>query len=205
MLDSLLVELRERAKDAARATDMAAQFAQPVPPPLDEPSVRNVEAALGYALPRLLRKVYLLVANGGIGPGYGLLPLLPNRSSSEGESILTLYQGLSSTDPSDPAWSWPRSFLPFCEWGCAIRSCVDCASPEGTVLTFDPGSYDLGRNMSDAFAPTHSSLRSWFADWLSGTEIWGLMFEPDPARAQTGINPFTRQPMTLVPNRLRRR
>ena len=94
--------------------------------------------------------------------------------------------------------------MPFCEWGCAIRSCLDCSTPEGAVLTFDPAAREPGQDMSLAFAPTHARLRDWLYDWLNGVNIWELMFEPDPARARKGTNPFTKEPLTLVPNKLRR-
>ena len=57
--------------------------------------------------------------------------------------------------------------------------------------------------MSKALAATHPSLESWFTDWLAGVRIWDRMFEPDPSRAVTGINPFTKEPLTFVPTKPR--
>jgi hypothetical protein len=42
-------------------------------PPATGDQVRATEEALGFALPTALRAVYLGLANGGFGPGYGLV------------------------------------------------------------------------------------------------------------------------------------
>jgi hypothetical protein len=81
---------------------------------------------------------------------------------------------------------------------------VDCSSNEGAVVTFDPNSHQEGADWSDSFASTHASLEAWFSDWLAGVKIWDLMFERDPSQARAGINPFTRQPMTFVPSKIKR-
>ena len=41
-------------------------------PPATEEQLRTTERALGFSLPSVLRAVYVRVANGGFGPGYGL-------------------------------------------------------------------------------------------------------------------------------------
>jgi hypothetical protein len=202
-VDPLIVALRKRARDPARATDEAFEFSDPAPPPLDELSVQRAEARLGRPLPPLLREIYRFVGNGGLGPGYGLLPLTRPDESEEFPSVVWHFEGLSA-EASEPGWSWPETLLPFCDWGCAIQSCIDTSSRDGAVFTFDPGAFELRREMSDAFAQTHESLRAWLSDWLGGVKIWNLMFEPDPGRTRTGINPFTKEPITLVPNKLRR-
>ena len=204
MDDILIAMLCERASDPKLATDMSSKFPQLAPRPVDETSVSKAVTALGRALPVLLRDLYRLVGDGGFGPGYGLLPLLEHSGPDQIDSVVSLYSALSATDPEDPTWAWPAALVPFCEWGCAIRSCVDCSTRDGAVVTFDPGARDAGEDMSAAVALTHPSLRSWLLDWLNGVKIWELMFEPDPSRARTGINPFTKEPLTLVPNKLRR-
>jgi hypothetical protein len=204
MTDSLIADLRRRAADGSLATDEGPEFAQTGTPPVDEQSILRAELILGRALPPLLRQAYGLVGNGGFGPGYGLLPLLPGGAASGAESVVGLYRAFCSTDPEDPAWCWPAHVVPFCDWGCAIRSCVDCSSPESAVITFDPNVRGVGEPMSSAFALTHSSLRAWFSDWIAGVNIWERMFEPDPASATTGTNPFTREPLTIVSTKLRR-
>jgi cell wall assembly regulator SMI1 len=43
-----------------------------LPAPASEDDVRRAEAAIGYPLPTLVRRIYLELADGGIGPAGGL-------------------------------------------------------------------------------------------------------------------------------------
>lgn len=204
MTHPLIAELRRRAAIPSLATDEACRFPTTPPPPLDEDAIARAEALLGRPLPPLLRDAYRHVGNGGFGPGYGLLPLIVPAGSTKTESVVDLYAVLRSSDPEDPSWSWPPHLVPFCEWGCAIRSCIDASSSEGAIVTFDPNVHEPGEPVSTALAETHGSLEAWFSDWLAGRRIWDLMFEPDPSRASTGINPVTKEPFSFVPMRMRR-
>ena len=203
MTDSIIARLRERAADPARVNGYADQFPRKTPPAVSPATVAEAEAALQQAIPHLLRDAYLHVGDGVFGPGYGLLPLSTNRAAP-GETVVQLYSGFITTDPDDTSWTWPTNLLPFCEWGCAIRSCLDASSPEGAVVTFDPGARGPGQPMSLALAQTHSSLRQWFSDWLDGVDLWKVMYEPDPARARVGINPFTKEKIEIPAYELRR-
>jgi hypothetical protein len=98
----------------------------------------------------------------------------------------------------------PQMTGDFCEWGCAIRSCVDCSSSDGSVITFDPNTLAAGAAMSSVFARTHASIDAWFQNWIAGVKIWDLMFEPHESRATQLVNPFTRKSAPLVPKKLRR-
>jgi len=175
-----------------------------VRPPVDVHTLERAEVELGRRLPSTLRSAFLKIGDGGFGPGYGLLPLFPVGRSDNGDSVVELYRGLSSRDPEDPAWNWPAHLVAFCDWGCAIRSCVDCSSDNGAVITFDPNGHEIGGPMSSLFAQTHFSIEAWFKDWLNGVKIWDLMFEPDPDAARLGVNPITREPMSFSATRLRR-
>ncbi|HVR62942.1 MAG TPA: SMI1/KNR4 family protein [Polyangia bacterium] len=203
MMNPLIAKLRERAADASLATDEAADITSGATVPVDDVSIARAETLLGRRLPSLLRDAYSNVGDGGFGPGYGLLRLLPDPRSADVESVVGLYTALCSIDPEDAAWSWPVDLIPFCDWGCAIRTCVDSSTPDGTIITFDPNARDLGDPMSTAFAATHPNLESWFTDWLAGVRIWDRMFEPDQSRAATGLNPFTKEPHTIVPTKPR--
>jgi hypothetical protein len=203
-MPNLVAKLRERAANAVLATDQASATSGHVGPAADEESIVRAETILGRHLPGLLRDVYQQVGNGGFGPGYGLLRLLPDPRSSDVESVIGLYTSFCSTDPEDAAWSWPVDLVPFCDWGCAIRTCVDCSTPDGAIVTFDPGAREPGESVSKALAATHASVESWFADWLDGVKIWDRMFEADPSRAVTGVNPFTKEPIVFTATKLRR-
>jgi hypothetical protein len=139
----------------------------PLPPSASPEEVGQFEAASGLRLPPWLRAVYLTVANGGFGPGYGLLPLLPGGVADPGESALELYRQFRQPDPDDPRWSWPAHLLPLCDWGCAIRSCVSCRSEKGAVIRFDPNGHGPGASWRSAFTPESSSVRAWLLEWAA--------------------------------------
>jgi hypothetical protein len=203
MVDSIIAKLRERAAEPTRVNDNADRFPRTTPPPVSTATMAEAEAVLRQTIPPLLRDAYLHVGDGSFGPGYGLLPLLTNEADP-GDTIVELHSAFTTIDPDDASWAWPTNLLPFCEWGCAIRSCVDASSPDGAVVTFDPGTRGPGQPMSLALAQTHTSLRQWFSDWLDGVDLWKVMYEPDPARARVGINPFTKEKIEIPAYRLRR-
>jgi hypothetical protein len=67
--------LVQRIADPVRAADAKLNEGAPLPPPATPEQLANAEALLGFELPPLLRRLYLEVANGWIGPGYGLIEL----------------------------------------------------------------------------------------------------------------------------------
>jgi SMI1 / KNR4 family (SUKH-1) len=140
----------------------------PLPPPASPEEVERFEAASGLRLPPWLRSVYLAVANGGFGRGYGLCPLLPGGAAESGESALELYQEFRRPDPDDPGWSWPAHLLPICDWGCAIRSCVSCRSEKGAVVRFDPNVPGPGESWRSAFTRECPTVRAWLLEWATG-------------------------------------
>jgi hypothetical protein len=146
-----------------------AVASQDLPPPASPQEVGELEDAAGLRLPPFLREVYLTIANGCFGPGYGLMPLTRNPSDEADETVLELYRSFCQPDPEDPAWSWPKLLLPICDWGCAIRSCVDCSSEEGAVVRFDPNGHGPGVRWESAFEAEGPSIRAWLFDWASGT------------------------------------
>jgi hypothetical protein len=204
MTATLIDQLRERANSPSLSSDRAASFPCTPGDCLDESDILCVERQLGFSIPSLLRDTYLHVGNGGWGPGRGLLPLIGTTESSDCESASGLYEIFTAPDPTDPARIWPRYLLPFCDWGCAIRSCVACDLPLNPIFTFDPGALEVGDPTVKAFAPTGLSLREWFDAWLSDVDLWSQMYEPDPDRAITVMNPFTKKNVTHVPMKLRR-
>ena len=164
--DALLVELRRRASNARRVASAA--------------EIASAESELGLRLPPFLRRVYAEVADGGFGPDHGLLRLRRGRATDEERGIVETY-AMFTEEPG-----WPRMLLPICDWGCAIWSCLDCRSDDGSVVT---------SSNDDPLVDTGHDLRSWLRAWLEGRDLWKEMFEPGiPA---IGVNPFTRKPMAL--------
>jgi hypothetical protein len=185
--DELLRALRERVESLLDPDDPDRE-----PYPFASPEdIAAAEVELGFPLPPLLRDVYG-VANGGIGPGYGVYPL------GEGDgTLVAVYQqfvtdGLSTWRDAEPGQPdhdfspWPERLLPLCDWGCAIWSCLDCRSNDGPLVTSSNGR---------PLVSTGHTLRFWLSAWLSGADLFEEMFEPGPVR--TSINPFTKQPLVI--------
>ena len=53
----------------------------PLAPPAEAAQLEAADNRLGFAVPALLRTLYLELANGGFGPGFGLFPAPPSGTS----------------------------------------------------------------------------------------------------------------------------
>lgn len=168
----LLRRLQERVRRSP-STDL-----QCVPPIQPRPviKVEQLELAeidLGFTLPPLIRALYLQVADGGYGPGWGILPLnIENRPS-----IVTHDHWMRQSWPTGlPPKGWPEPFIRFCEWGCSIYSGIDCSQMTCPVLRFDP--HRGGQRDGDLFIVEADSLAEWLAAWLAGEKLWGRISRP---------------------------
>ena len=166
--DPLLTEVRVRATDPSLRTDVKVLPPPPLPPPALPERIAAMEALLGRPLHPLLRRVYAEIADGGFGPGHGLSSL---ASATEGWG----------------AEAWPAWLLPLWDWGCAMWSCLDVTSSEGTIVTHDG---------ADGATVTDFTLRSWLRAWANGVDLWKEIYD-DTGREIPTVNPFTREPMRI--------
>ena len=88
--------------------------------------IASAEAQLGFRLPPLLRRIYESI-DGGIGPGYGLYPLVDGK-----DTLVAMYLEFANSkyvpEPGEPGYepgAWPERLLPIVDWGCAMWSCLD--------------------------------------------------------------------------------
>src|SRR5690242_10047052 len=96
-MDALIARIKERVAAPLLAVD-AATWVEPMPtvtPPATVAEVDAAEAALGLAIPPLLRRLYTEVGNGGFGPHYGLegVPTIPPVPGAA--DIVALYKSYS--------------------------------------------------------------------------------------------------------------
>jgi hypothetical protein len=154
-----------------------AGLIEKLPPlvPATPGAVAEAERALGYSLPRLLRRLYLEVGNGGFGPGYGILGVRDGFTDDVGDTALDAYRRFHS-------WrrelSMPDSLLPICHWGCAIYSLVDCASADAEMWACDPNP-----GLDDDVFRQETTLIEWLQRWVDGCLYQPALFE-DP---ETGV------------------
>jgi hypothetical protein len=140
----------------------------PPPAPATAAAVTEAESLAG-PLPPLLRRLYREVANGGFGPGYGLLGLRGGHTDD----------GATAVDLRRSEW-WPRPpdrLLPVCHWGCAIYSLVDCA--DGHMWAWDPNPLDEDQ-LPKALFPEQLTLGEWLERWLGNRLAQPALIE-DPS------------------------
>jgi hypothetical protein len=135
-----------------------------LPEPVDADTLARAEATLGFRLPTLLAELYLRIGDGGFGPEYGLLPLLDSPPAGEPAAV-TQYLANRAEARKDPDWPWPEGVLPISHWGCAMYACVDCHSPQATVLLFEPNAAEADH----AWCVDAPSLTDWLHAWVDGT------------------------------------
>jgi hypothetical protein len=141
-------------------------------PPASKKAIVDTEKRLGFALPTILRSIYLHVANGGFGPGYGLMGVEGGFTDDLGHTVADLFESYRKPDPEDPAWQWPEHFLPICHWGCVVYSAIDCSHEPSPVYFVDIGVKDIGAPMDTIISLHKPSFEIWLSDWLAGRDLW---------------------------------
>lgn len=166
----------------------AAGLIRPLPtqpyPPAGPELVDEADQALGCPLPPLLRRLYLEVANGGFGPGYGILGLRGGHGMAPEGTAIERYRLFREWEPAPPP-----SLFPICDWGCAISTFVDC-SDQGTVMWgLDPNPVD---DMADALFRQEMGLVDWLQLWIEGClyQPWALQ-DPDTGEWRGATNDET--------------
>ncbi|MER5509526.1 SMI1/KNR4 family protein [Streptomyces sp. NPDC002766] len=158
------------ARVAAKARNTRPYGWTSLPAPVATDTLSRAEAALGFSLPSLFADLYLRIGDGGFGPEYGLLPLLDGPPAGEPAAVVQ-YLANRESGRNDPDWPWPEGVLPISHWGCAMYACVDCRSPEATVLLFEPNPGDPDH----AWFVDTPTLADWLRSWVEGTGWWDVM------------------------------
>jgi hypothetical protein len=134
--------------------------------------LETAEAALGCGLPELLRRLYLEVANGGFGPGYGLLGVPPLGAKDDLQhDLVSLYALYREADPDDPHWVWPEGLLPLVHLGCAMYGCLNVRAAGAPIIWFEPNPHEPGTPWDGSFIPLIGSLAGWLEAWLEGRDL----------------------------------
>lgn len=147
-------------------------------PPASPTDLEETEQKLGFALPPLLRTLYVKLANGGFGPGLGLRGAVHGYKGpypNTDESLLGSYPGgipqnghtyyVNLQELEDvvllPSNEWPRELLQICDVGCCIEICL---GPDEHIYSVAP-SQDNDRYVFRRF---HWTLEQWLWRWLRG-------------------------------------
>jgi hypothetical protein len=169
----LIEQLKNRINDSERATEGATIIAPVIYPVTSIPTLGGAEKSLGFTFPPLLRQIYLEVANGGFGPGYGLLGIPGGATDDTGYNAVELYHSFRRSVSDDPMWQWPSHLVPVCYLGCAMYACIDCTTVAGAMVWFEPNPRDPGEPLHRFLIPVASSLELWLTMWLNDEDWMG--------------------------------
>src|SRR5262245_1119489 len=107
--DALIAAVRQAVMDPRRAL---RPLGRPLPwpyephPPASVAQLEDSERRLGFGLPEAVRRVYGLVANGGFGPGYGLLGVVGGAVDEFGHTAVDSYLARRQEGAEDARWRW---------------------------------------------------------------------------------------------------
>jgi hypothetical protein len=132
------------------------------PPPAPAESVAELEALVGHPMPRLLKRIYLEVADGGFGRwGQALSFTHEEYQFSDSELLIETYRRWAAMP------NYPTPVVPLLTWGCAIWSFVDFRTPEGRMWGWDP---NVRRCPQHKLFPEDITLAERLVNWLDGRD-----------------------------------
>lgn len=171
---------------SAAAEGLLDQLPAP-PPPASPAAIEEAESLVGAPLPRLLASLYDL-ANGGFGPGYGVLGLRGGFTDDMDRTAMDILDEV-------PKGFWPgmpSGLLPLCHWGCAIYTFVHC--PSGHIFGWDPNPVEPDDDVP--FFEQEYRVDTWFESWLMGSlqQPW-LIYDPDSRTYRAATIEETRSAM----------
>jgi hypothetical protein len=159
-------ELTSRAEEIERRMTTPAE--RPLPERASEEQLVAAERRVDFALPPLLRRLYAEVANGGFGPGLGLLGVRGGQTNDHGKTVEDLYAEMLEAVQENRRWVWPPGLLPVVDQN-GVYVCVDARAPH-RIVEFDFEELDdEGRDggWSRAFSDVSPSFEDWLAAWLA--------------------------------------
>ncbi len=146
-------------------------------PPCSQDALEKAERDLGFCLPQIMKQIYTDVANGGFGPGYGIMGVDGGFADDMNDTVVSLYGSYRQSDPEDPSWSWPVGWLPICHWGCIVYSVVDCTNAPYRVLFVSVGDREEGQPINHVAVESRPALAEWLDAWLAGVNLWDEVFK----------------------------
>ena len=159
--NALLKRLERRRADRYRRTSRNSSEREfgGFYPPTSATVIESAEKFLGFSLPPLLREIYQNLANGGFGPGYGLVGLTGGYTFEDfGELPLVEYHLMLCSAPPEE-FRWPPQLLNIAYGGCLFFYAVDCSQAKYPVML-------LEGNTQEPISPTFTAFMERWADGL---------------------------------------
>lgn len=142
MKTSAIEAIKRRAIQKETRTDFTKFGCPELAVPASQEMIEAAERELGFKLWSDHRQVLVEIANGGFGPGDGLLGLPGGRLDDDGNSLLDVTKMLLLEEKAP--------LVSICDWGCGCWSCIDCTTGEMMIC--------------DEFGLTKQDVK--FGDWL---------------------------------------
>jgi hypothetical protein len=170
-MDDLIRRIKARVADPMRALDSAA-WVRPIPtiaPPATTADVDAAEAAFGFPIPPLLRRLYTEVGNGHWGPNYGLNGIPIDGAEPDENDIVGIYQSCTSPKRAleSPAARWPRGLVILIGRGCVDYEVCDFLQPPYPVFLLSGDTWTPERSVLESLTPVASSLAERLEAWLA--------------------------------------
>ena len=166
---------------------------QPLRPPPSEQELDAAAEAIGRPLPAEVRQLYA-IADGGFGPGDGLLPL---------SELVDRYIEMTREPYGPLGQDWPKQLLPLFDED-PVLCCIDMDS--GEMIAWDPEEIEDEESDEDwqrSFKADHASLAVMLDLWLGAPTMEEQVQQEMRAAAaelhDCGPSPVTGYPMQLPP------
>lgn len=104
--------------------------------PVDEHELREAEELLGFALPAVVREVYLAAGARASGERESQQHLIPPVVAAQ--SYLQRRASDQPWEREEPSWVWPEHLVPVCDRGCGILLAFPADTVDPNIWVFDP-------------------------------------------------------------------
>jgi hypothetical protein len=170
--DTLIDRIRKQVSIDQNNPDESDYRREPLPAMASAVILLATEHSIGFSLPPLLCRIYTEIANGGFGPGYGLIGIEGGFTDDLGRNIVDIF-----TDKNSPGFQkyfpdWPIQSISICHWGCAMYSVVDCSTTEYQMFHFEPNNLDI----ADYLMPHNRTFDQYMAAWIDGVDLLNDVF-----------------------------
>lgn len=174
-LDEIIERIKTHIADPEAETDVELELY----PPTTLDRVEAAEKELGFALPPLLKRLYIEVGNGGFGPEYGLAGIDGCGTNKASRDIVTLYRQQEGEEWKQRFPQWPDKMLKIGCLGCGMYAAIDCSTPDYNLFLFEPNAYGLKMTdlekgdlrFANCLFPYRSSFNEWLYAWAQGENV----------------------------------
>lgn len=178
VLDGMKASLRHQSDGEAAWLSTARPY-----PPASTTALQVAEGELGRKIHPHLRRVLGEIANGGVGPGNGLVGVSSGHADDEGRTLVAFTRFLTEAFPS-----LPTNAVGLCDWGGSVWSALGGENDESILTLWEGG-----------VVQTPWVFDEWLACWFEGRDLFHEMFEWKELRLKSFV---THSPVQAIGRRL---